>query len=79
MSKPTCNWCHPTAGGDYSIYEFKHPTEPERKATVSVYGGTFAVEIKTPEDDTNQRLSFPILYCPFCGRSFDGTGGGNDD
>lgn len=63
-----CTYCHPDEEGKYQIMDYLCPTDPRRSATISVYDGILAVEMRHPDDERDQRLSCPIKYCPFCGR-----------
>lgn len=69
-----CPWCHADESGDYSMYGFTHPTDSERTATLSVYGGKIALEMTMPEDTEPNRLACEISFCPMCGRKFDDEG-----
>lgn len=70
MNEKTCPWCHTDENGDYSMYKFIHPSDPERTATLSVYDGKIAVELTQPDDDEPNRLACEIAFCPMCGREF---------
>lgn len=66
----TCPWCHADASGDYSMYKFTHPTDPQRAATLGVYGGKITIEMRVPGDVEPNRLACDIPFCPMCGRKY---------
>lgn len=67
----TCGFCHANKDGEYDMFSFIHPEDPQRSAEVSIYGGTLVVEINQPGEERTQRLSCGINFCPFCGRKFE--------
>lgn len=67
-----CGFCHANEDGEYDMFTFEHPTDPQRSASVSFYNGDLVIEIKQPGDEKTQRLSCAINHCPFCGRSYKG-------
>lgn len=65
-----CGFCHANKDGEYDMFTFEHPTNPQRSAAVSFYNGTLAIEINQPGDEKTQRLSCKINHCPFRGRAY---------
>ncbi len=65
-----CGWCHASKDGDYTMAMFQNPNTPGTSATLSVYGGKLVLELTLSGEESVQRLSCDIDYCPFCGRAF---------
>ena len=68
-AKP-CGFCHANEDGEYDMFAFEHPADPQRSAKLSFYDRVLAVEINQPGDEKTQRLSCKINHCPFCGRAY---------
>lgn len=65
-----CGFCHANDDGEYDMFTFEHPADPNRSASVSFYNGELVIEINQPGDEKTQRLSCTINHCPICGRVF---------